>query len=142
MTYNTIKDKYKNKKDCLIFLEEIIWRSKPVCPYCGGINPSNLIDEERYHCNRCNTSFSVTVNTIFHKTKIDLQKWFYAINLIFDENKIFSVRKLAKELRVHKNTAWLLKQKITEASIVRHKYILLIYQEIKLLTGELKEKIY
>jgi transposase-like protein len=30
--------------------------------------------QQRYHCNNCNTSYSVTVGTIFHDTKLDLQK--------------------------------------------------------------------
>jgi hypothetical protein len=39
---------------------------------------------------------------MFHKTKIDLQKWFYAIILV---KQNISVRKLSKEIDVTKDTA-------------------------------------
>lgn len=56
--------------------------------------------EQRYHCNGCRCSYSVTAKTIFHKTKIDLQKWFFAIS-----NTNLSIRKLAAEISVTKDTA-------------------------------------
>ena len=36
----------------------------------------------RWQCSRCKTSFSVTVNTLFHRTRLPLPKWFLAIILI------------------------------------------------------------
>jgi transposase-like protein len=59
--------------------------------------------ESRYHCNSCKTSFSVTAKTLFHKTKVDLQKWFFAIPLIV--NDTISIRELAKKIEVAKDTA-------------------------------------
>lgn len=40
---------------------------------------------------------------MFHKTKVDLQKWFFAIPLILKEN--ISARQLAKTIEVTKDTA-------------------------------------
>jgi transposase-like protein len=71
--------------------------------------------ESRYHCNRCNKSFSVTVNTIFHKTKVDLQKWFYAFILIKHTDEDVSVRQLASHIHVTKDSAWLMLKKIRKA---------------------------
>lgn len=48
----------------------------------------------------CRCSFSVTAKTMFHKTKVDLQKWFYVI-----QREGISIRKLAVELQVAKKTA-------------------------------------
>jgi len=62
--------------DCIAYLEKIRWKYQPVCPYCKSIRVTSFKKEQRHHCNNCNTSFSVTVGTIFHKTKLDLQKWF------------------------------------------------------------------
>ena len=42
---------------------------------------------DRHHCNGCNTTFSVTVDTIFHHTHLDLQKWFLAISLVLNAKK-------------------------------------------------------
>jgi transposase-like protein len=59
--------------------------------------------ERRYHCNSCKTSFSVTAKSMFHKTKVDLQKWFFAIPLIMKER--IGVRELARNINVAKDTA-------------------------------------
>ncbi len=70
--------------------------------------------EARYHCNNCNVSFSITTGTLFHKTKLDLQKWFYAIILIFNTPQIFSIRELAKELNLNKNSTHLILKRINK----------------------------
>lgn len=101
LTLNDIYKKYNNKKDCIIALEKALWNSIPKCPYCSNYRHyTELPKENRYHCNVCKCSFSVTVQTMFHKTKIDLQKWFYTI---LHNNK--SVRQLAREIGVTKDTA-------------------------------------
>ena len=71
-------------------------------------------DLQKYYCNNCYTSFSVTVDTIFHNTRISLKKWFIGISLILEEDKNISVRKLAEKIGVNKNTAWLIKKKVIE----------------------------
>jgi transposase-like protein len=70
---------------------------------------------QRYHCNACNTSFSVTVGTIFHKTKVDFQKWFLAISLVLNAKKGISARQLARDIEVNKNTAWFMLMRIRKA---------------------------
>lgn len=70
--------------------------------------------EQRYHCNNCRSSYSVTAKTIFHKTKVDLQKWFLAIPLILNEN--ISARQLAKTLSITKDTACFMVTRIRIAS--------------------------
>lgn len=71
----------------------------------------------RHHCNACNTSFSVTVNTIFHNTRIPMQKWLAAITLYMEDEKKITVRKLADALEVNKNTAWAMLNRLKEASL-------------------------
>lgn len=71
--------------------------------------------EFRYHCNACNVSFSVTVKTLFHNTRIPLQKWFAAIEIFIQNDKFISSRKLAEILDVNKDTAWTMIAKIKKA---------------------------
>ncbi len=97
---------FPTQQDCIKHLEEVRWNGEPTCPYCNSKNQSALPKESRYHCNTCNTSFSVTVGTIFHKTKIDLQKWFLAISLILNAKKGYSARQLGRDIDVTKDTAW------------------------------------
>lgn len=92
-------------EESLALLEQIRWNGQPTCPYCGSTKASPYKKKQRYHCTSCFTSYSVTVGTLFHKTHIDLQKWFQAIRLILTASSHISVRKLSKEIGVSKNTA-------------------------------------
>jgi transposase-like protein len=120
--------KFPEHTDCLKHLEKVRWDNKPICPYCKSIKVTSFKKEHRHHCNNCNTSFSVTVGTIFHKTKLDLQKWFLAISLVFNARKGISARQLARDINVNKNTAWYMQMRIRRA----------IAQNSKLLSGIIK----
>jgi transposase-like protein len=104
-----------NHKDCLTLLEQIRWGGIPQCPYCQSTNSTAITKERRYHCNACFTSYSVTVNTLFHKTRVDLQKWFLAIRLVLNFSEGITVRQLAKEIGVNKNTACYMLKRIRKA---------------------------
>jgi transposase-like protein len=90
-----VYEKFPTEEDCILHLEEVRWHGKPVCPYCGSNRTTE--NEHRHHCNNCNTSFSVTVNTIFHHTHLPLQKWFLAISLVLNAKKGLSARQLARD---------------------------------------------
>lgn len=106
---------FPTQDDCLAYLEKVRWNNKPKCPYCNSTNHTLLKKEKRYHCNNCNTSYSVTVGTIFHKTKLDLQKWFLAVSLVINAKKGISSRQLSRDLDVNKNTGWYLLMRIRKA---------------------------
>ena len=115
MKIKNIYDKFPTNESCLILLEKIYWDNAPRCPYCKSKSQSPLPKERRYHCNSCKTTFRVTVNTIFHKSKIDLQKWFMLIWLYFNSPVEFTVRQIGEDLLVTKDTAWLMLKKIKMA---------------------------
>ncbi|MDJ0696333.1 IS1595 family transposase [Mastigocoleus sp. MO_188.B34] len=98
----------------LAILEQIRWGGQPKCPYCESDNATAYKSEKRYHCNSCYTSFSVTVGTIFHKTHVSLDKWFLAIRLVMSSSGGISVRQLASEVGVNKNTAASMLKRIRE----------------------------
>lgn len=117
MTIVQVYKKFPTEKDCLKYIESVRWKDKPVCPYCKVSKFSSLKNEFRYHCNSCNTSFSVTVGTIFHRTHIDLQKWFLAISLVLSSKNGISARQLSQDIKVNKNTAWFMIVRIRRAMI-------------------------
>jgi len=117
--------KFPQQEDCISYLERVRWDSVPRCPYCGSDNSTPLPKEQRHHCNNCNTSYSVTVGTIFHQTHLPLQKWFLALSLILNAKKGISARQLARHIDVHRNTAWRISMKIREAMSQRHQRELL-----------------
>ena len=103
-----LKDIYKifpDETSCIKMLEEIIWQNAPHCPYCPSNNYTVLKNTHRYHCNACNTSYSVTVKSVFHKTKIPLQVWFYIIHLKEMGRLDIPLRELGETLNVTKDTA-------------------------------------
>lgn len=102
---------------CMDYLEKVLWKEKPTCPYCHSSKSTPIKDQKRYHCNNCNTAYSVTVNTIFHNTRLALSKWFLAIVLILNTQDRVSVRQLSRSLKVNKNTAWYLLSRIQKAMI-------------------------
>ncbi len=116
MRLASIYEKYPDNRDCIKKKKKARWGGVAICPYCGTQRVTSLSSEMRYHCNSCHTSFSATVNTVLHKTHLDIQKWILAFYLILNDENI-SVRQLATALDVHKNTAWFLLKRITEAAM-------------------------
>ena len=117
MNIIAVYKRFPTQQDCIAHLEQVKWNGTPICPYCKSKNQTPLPKEQRYHCNTCNTSFSVTVGTIFHKTKLDLQRWFLAISLVLNAKKGYSARQLGRDLDVNKNTAWFLFMRIRKSFI-------------------------
>ena len=66
----------------------------------------------RWNCHECNASFKVTCGTVFHGTKIELQKWFLAISLIVNAKKSLSSCQLARDLDLNQKTAWYIMTRI------------------------------
>jgi transposase-like protein len=117
MNITQIYQKYPTHNDCIAHLETVRWPGGPRCPYCGSDKSTRVTKENRHHCYNCKTSYSVTVNTIFHDTKLDLQKWFLAISLVLNAKKGISSRQLARDIEVNKNTAWYMGMRIRRAMI-------------------------
>lgn len=110
-----IFERFPTQDDCIDHLEAVRWPEGPTCPYCNSTNATAVRNARRYHCNTCNTSYSVTVGTIFHRTHMPMQKWFLALTLTLNARKGLSARQLARDLHVTKDTAWRIAMKIREA---------------------------
>ena len=115
---STIK-KFTNQESCIAYLEQARWNGKPVCPYCDSENTNKTYNQDterfRHFCNGCKKSFSVTVGTIFHDSRLPLQKWFLAIDLILNAKKGLSSCQLARDLDVRQATAWSMGHRIRKA---------------------------
>jgi transposase-like protein len=112
----SVFQKFKTEKQAVKHLEKIRWGKKSICPYCGVVGATKVKNTIKYHhCGACNKQFSVTVSTIFHDTKLPLQKWLVAIAIISNAKKGISSRELARQLKVNKDTAWRIQMQIREA---------------------------
>jgi transposase-like protein len=110
-----IYKQFPDNQACIKHLETVKWSNTPVCPYCKASKFTAVPKESRYHCNSCNRSFSVTVGTIFHNTKMDLQKWFLAVSLVLNAKKGISSRQLGRDLETTKDTAWRMQMQIRKS---------------------------
>lgn len=99
-------------------LEAKLWPDGPVCPHCGVINRASRISGGRaglLFCNACREQFTVTVGTVFERSKVPLQTWLYANHLLCSSKKGISSQQLARMLGVTVKTAWFMSHRIREA---------------------------
>ena len=95
---------FRSESRCEEFLLKILHPEGIRCPKCGGIVVYKC--GRLYHCDECNTTFSVKVGTIFQSTKLPLRKWYATIWLILNNKKGISASMLSRELGVTYTTAW------------------------------------
>ena len=102
------------------WLEARIWKDGRVCPHCGVIDQSTLMTGKShrpglYQCNACREPFTVTVGTLYERSKIPLHKWIYAMYLLVTARKGISSMQLAKEIGITQKSAWFMLQRLREA---------------------------
>src|SRR5258706_3911761 len=113
-------------------LERIQWPNGPVCPHCGVIGDHYRLEGASHRpglwkCKDCREQFTVTVGTVFHRSKIALNVWLQAFHLLCSSKKGMSSHQLHRVLGVQYRTAWFMTHRIREA--------MTSYQAPKLLGG-------
>lgn len=99
-------------------LEALQWPDGPVCPHCGALERSSRIAGGRdglLFCNACRMQYSVTVGTVFERSKIPLNTWLYATYLLCSSKKGLSSNQLGRMLGVSYKTAWFMAHRIRAA---------------------------
>lgn len=110
-------ERFPTQEACVEHLERIRWGDTPYCPHCGSTKVGKRTESEigrigRYNCHDCRATFKVTCGTVFHGTKIALQKWFLAIALIVNAKKSLSSHQLARDLNLNQKSSWFLMTRI------------------------------
>ncbi|MBV9570562.1 MAG: IS1595 family transposase [Alphaproteobacteria bacterium] len=98
-------------------LEGLLWPDGPSCPHCGVVNEASRIAGGRkglLFCNACRKQFSVTVGTVYERSKVPLHIWLYANHLLCASKKGISSQQLARMLGVTVKTAWFMSHRIRE----------------------------
>jgi len=98
-------------------LEAIRWPNGPICPHCGVLdNAAQLSGKSTrpgvYKCRDCRKPFSVTVGTVFERSKVPLNKWLLATHLLTSSKKGISSHQLHRSLGVTYKTAWFMTHRI------------------------------
>lgn len=99
-------------------LEVLVWPNGPVCPRCSGQERITDVKGARAglrRCGPCKREFTVTVGTIFERSKIPLNKWFQAAHLMASSKKGISAHQLHRTLKVTYKTAWFMEHRLREA---------------------------
>lgn len=101
-------------------LEAIRWPDGPVCPHCGSVGHSYVLKGKSsrpgvYKCGDCRKQYSVTVGTVFERSKISLHVWLQAVYLLCSSKKGISSHQLHRTLGVTYKTAWFMSHRIREA---------------------------
>lgn len=100
------------------YLEATLWSNGPVCPHCGTINNAYATKKPGlYRCGEkeCRKDFTVTVGTVFERSKVPLHKWLLASFLLCSSKKSMSSHQLHRTLGVTYKTAWFMAHRIREA---------------------------
>ena len=103
-------------------LESLRWPNGPICPHCGNADPKRIKAltgkahrKGVYQCNECREQFTVTVGTVFERSKIPLNKWLLATHFMCASKKGMSAHQLHRMLGVTYKTAWFMCHRIREA---------------------------
>ncbi len=112
--------RFHNEDAARKHLEAIRWPDGAVCPHCGGADRNSKLEGEShrkglYFCGDCRQQFTVTVGTVFERSKIALHKWVLATHLICASKKGMSSKQLERMLGVTYKTAWFMTHRIREA---------------------------
>lgn len=102
------------------WLEAQVWPDGPVCPHCGVTDQWTRLEGKAhraglFQCNACRQQFTVTVGTVFERSKIPLTKWLMAVYLLSASKKGMSTNQLSRMLGLPYKTAWFMTHRIREA---------------------------
>lgn len=115
MTVIEFQKRFFSEEACLDHLEKMRWPKGFLCPNCGHDVGYRLTYRRLIQCAVCRHQTSVTSGTIFHKTRIPLQYWFWIIFLVAHDKGGASASRLAVQLGMYYKTVWHILQKIRYA---------------------------
>jgi transposase-like protein len=102
------------------YLEAQRWPDGPECPHCGTVDDATQLHGKAhrpgvYQCNSCREQFTITVGTVFERSKVPLHKWLLASFLLCSSKKGMSAHQLGRTLGLSYKTAWFVGHRIRTA---------------------------
>ncbi len=93
-----------------------------ICRHCGNSDPDKIAKMEGkshrpglYYCNECNGQFTVTVGTVFERSKVPLTKWWMAAHMLNQGKNGRSAHEIHRNIGVTYKTAWFMMHRLREA---------------------------
>ncbi len=121
MTANLQNPILTNEAKAREWLEARVWPNGPVCPHCGatGDDVTALKGKAHrpglYQCSSCREQFTVTVKTVFERSKIPLSKWLAALFLMTASKKGVSAHQIHRSLDISYKSSWFMCHRLREA---------------------------
>ena len=106
------------------WLEARVWAHGRICPHCGNADQEKITKLEGkahrpgvYQCGEkeCRLQFTVTVNTVFERSKIPLTKWLAALFLMTASKKGISAHQVHRMLGISYKSTWFMMHRLREA---------------------------
>lgn len=122
MTADLFAPHFQDADKAREYLEALRWPGGPVCPHCGCIGDHYALKGKSHRtglwkCKDCRKQFSVTVGTVFERSKIPLNKWLMAVHLMCASKKAISSHQIHRMLGVTYKSAWFMTHRIREAMV-------------------------
>lgn len=106
MTYTEFLELFPDNQTCLDYLRDKFYPAGTPCPKCERASKFHAIKgRSAYSCQYCGQHVYPTAGTVFHKTTLSLQMWFYAIFLMASTRCGISAKQLEREIGVSNKTA-------------------------------------
>lgn len=119
--YHLTQPQFQDPEKAREYLEAQVWPEGPVCPHCGSISHDHYRLKGKaqrpglWKCKDCREQFTVTVGSVFERSKIPLNKWLMAVHLLCSSKKGMSSHQLHRTIGVTYKTAWFMTHRIREA---------------------------
>src|SRR5258706_3052924 len=121
----------QTEADAYLFMEELRWGDKPVCPHCGSVRKhyfltpkapegrkarTGKVTERRvWKCADCRRQFSILTGTIFHGSKIPVKTWLFVLVEICASKNGVAAREIERKYELTPKTAWHMLHRLREA---------------------------
>ena len=118
MTANLQNPIFTDETKAREWLEARVWPKGPICPHCGatGDDVTALKGKAHrpglYQCSQCREQFTVTVKTVFERSKIPLSKWLAALFLLTASKKGVSAHQVHRSLGISYKSAWFMMHRL------------------------------
>lgn len=110
---NQLINSFPDEESCLKHLEMMRWNGIVVSPFSQNSKVYHCSDG-KYKCRNSGKYFNAKTGTIFHNSRISLQKWFIAIWIMAIEKNTITSVEMAKQLGITQKSAWYMMQRIRD----------------------------
>jgi transposase-like protein len=122
MTANLQNPIFTDETKAREWLEARVWPQGPTCPHCGNADQGKIRALQGkahrpglYQCAECREQFTVTVGTVFERSKIPLSKWLAALFLLTASKKGVSAHQIHRSLGISYKSSWFMMHRLREA---------------------------